>query len=96
MIGKGAGHIHLLGQKGIMNKNRVVAMTTAAILMVFTPFVFAEEKIEIDQNDAAPMLDAYAQKTLAQIPAPEIAAREQDSEQPAEKFLSEFKIYPAF
>lgn len=79
-----------------MNNNRVAALATAASLMMFAASLVAEETVEIKPDALSPTLNASEQEITLQYPATEIISPQQDDSRPAEKFLTEFKIYPAF
>lgn len=79
-----------------MNNHRVAAVATAASLMMFAASLVAEETVEIKPDALSPALNVSEQEITLQYPAPEIISSEQEDGRPAEKFLTEFKIYPAF
>ncbi len=80
-----------------MNKQGITAMVAAAALTVFIHAHAAQENVDATQlNNATSEQTPDAQKPLAETFAPIATTSGPVVVQPAEKFLSELKVYPTF
>lgn len=79
-----------------MNTHRITAMALAAALAGFTHTLAAEEKIGVSPADTTSVENIPEQQPPEQATWQETSTPLQANVQPADKLLSEMKVYPSF
>ena len=80
-----------------MNRNRVVAMVAAAAFAGFIQTVAAQDEVDVTLNkEASGQNISLELKPPVETPAPVAMTPVQATIPPAEKLLSEMKVYPTF
>ncbi len=80
-----------------MNRNRVVAMVAAAACAGYLHTLAAQDSVDVTPNqDASGQNLSLEQKPPVETPVPVAMTPVQTFVPPAEKLLSEMKVYPAF
>ncbi|MBI3777369.1 MAG: hypothetical protein HY274_00360 [Gammaproteobacteria bacterium] len=80
-----------------MNRNRVVAMVAAAACAGFIHTLAAQDNVDVTPNQGTSGQNiSLEQKPPVETPAPVAMTPAQTFVPPAEKLLSEMKVYPTF